>query len=272
MDNNSVNPSDNNDEEYHLTEEAGAQKYKASTSEVRSDVGDDKSRQRKKILVIIGIIIAIFCLYKLYGLFTASPIKAPLGRHPEIHNTVPAAPSVSEEQPKALSIQSPPVISEEKGMGAEETPNKIASLEQAIAQNGQAEENLQNQIAGLSSAITEIQNNIAMLTQQVGSLSQQKIPQTISKSKEKKAKSHEKIRKTLKKSVAAKKPIITPTNYNVKAMIQGRAWLISQSGATFTVSTGDELAGYGTIQDINPDKGVIVTSSGKVINYMPNDR
>jgi hypothetical protein len=59
--------------------------------------------------------------------------------------------------------------------------------------------------------------------------------------------------------------------YHLKALIPGRAWLQTREGATATVTLGDRLPGYGIIQTINTDSGIVTTSSGNVIVYGPKD-
>lgn len=277
MDNDPVNPSRNDDEEYQFSDEESAHKYESPAAASSSSIveGGDKggARTKKLILIIIGVIIGAFCLYKLYGLFTVAPSKTPLAPT----QTQPASPPVSAVSPavqKSEQITSPPVLSEEK-LEHENLKEKVSSLEQSMIQNSKTQENLQNQIGGISSAITEIQSNIAMLTQQINAIAQQKSDIDAKlKEKAEAVRKADVAKKSVKKSsyYYGKKKMQTYASYYVKAMIQGRAWLISSAGAILTVSTGDQLPGYGQIQEINPDKGIVMTSSGKVINFMPRDR
>lgn len=55
--------------------------------------------------------------------------------------------------------------------------------------------------------------------------------------------------------------------YHVEAVVPGRAWLRDHSGTTITVSKGDQIRGYGYVTNIDPENGVVVTSSGIVIRY-----
>lgn len=277
MDNDPVNPSRNDDEEYQFSDEESAHKYESPAAASSSSIveGGDKggARTKKLILIIIGLIIGAFCLYKLYGLFTVAPSKTPLAPT----QTQPASPPVSAVSPvaqKSEQITSPPVLPEEK-LEHENLKEKVSSLEQSMIQNSKTQENLQNQIGGISSAITEIQSNIAMLTQQINAIAQQKSDIDAKlKEKAEAVRKADVAKKSVKKSsyYYGKKKKQTYASYYVKAMIQGRAWLISSAGAILTVSTGDQLPGYGQIQEINPDKGIVMTSSGKVINFMPRDR
>ncbi len=55
--------------------------------------------------------------------------------------------------------------------------------------------------------------------------------------------------------------------YEVIGVIHGRAWLKNPKGNTFTIKLGDRLPGYGKVKLIEPEQGVVVTSSGDVIKF-----
>lgn len=61
--------------------------------------------------------------------------------------------------------------------------------------------------------------------------------------------------------------VAKPLVYHVKALIPGRAWLESNRGTTTSVKVGDTLKNYGQITSINPNTGMVDTSSGRVIKY-----
>ena len=43
----------------------------------------------------------------------------------------------------------------------------------------------------------------------------------------------------------------------IRALVDGRGWLVSKSGATSTVAIGSEIEGYGKVIGIYPDMGII---------------
>jgi intracellular multiplication protein IcmG len=276
MDNNPVNPSHSGDKEYQFPDEEGVRKYESPDAAFASRVnrGDNQGSNRKKLILIIsGVIIGALCLYKLYGLFTVAPSKTPLAPTPTAQmRAVPIVPSA--QKPEQINPPQTPIISEEK-FDKEGFKDKVSTLEKAIEQNSQIQENLQNQISGISSAITEVQDNIAMLTQQINTLVQQKrAAESKLQGKAEAASKPVAVEKTVKKWSARRKNKrrINDGEYYVRAMIQGRAWMVDPNGTVLTISTGDQLPGYGQIQEINADKGMIMTSSGRMINYMPQDR
>jgi intracellular multiplication protein IcmG len=59
--------------------------------------------------------------------------------------------------------------------------------------------------------------------------------------------------------------------YHIKAIVPGRAWLETGSGRTTTVRVGNKLSGYGTVTYISARDGLVILSSGEVIQYGIND-
>jgi len=271
-----VNPSQKNEEEYQFTDEESGHKYEspaAASPSSLAESGDNAGARRKKlILIIIGVIIGAFCLYKLYGLFSAGPSKTTLApTQVQTALALAAAPAAAQ---KSGQITPPkPILSEEK-LERESLKRQVTTLEQTVIQNRQTQENLQNQIGGISSAISEIQSNIAMLTQQVNTIAQKSEAEAKLKEKAEAARKAEEAKKAAKKAFyeKKKKEKVSYATYYIRAMIQGRAWLVGSNDAAFTISTGDQLPGYGQIQNIDPDKGIVMTSSGRMINYMSRDR
>ncbi|NNM58805.1 MAG: hypothetical protein HKM04_03220 [Legionellales bacterium] len=59
----------------------------------------------------------------------------------------------------------------------------------------------------------------------------------------------------------------TAPDYYVQAVIPGRAWLKSSNGQIITVTTGDAVPGYGTVETIDSQSGVVTTSTGTKIMF-----
>lgn len=71
-----------------------------------------------------------------------------------------------------------------------------------------------------------------------------------------------------KSAPQASRPQVT---YSIHALINGRAWIVSSDGLSRSVTVGDTIQGYGTVSEIDPNRGIVITSSGKVIGYGTND-
>ena len=59
--------------------------------------------------------------------------------------------------------------------------------------------------------------------------------------------------------------------YFIQAVIPGRAWLVATNGSTLTVREGTVIPGYGMVKLIDPRQGRVLTSSGQVIRFSPED-
>ena len=61
-----------------------------------------------------------------------------------------------------------------------------------------------------------------------------------------------------------KKPLLT---YHLRAVVDGRAWLVNPQGESLTVVVGESLTDYGKVTNIFASQGLIATSSGRVIQF-----
>ncbi len=60
------------------------------------------------------------------------------------------------------------------------------------------------------------------------------------------------------------KPMAQPA-LQLKAVLQGRAWLQTQNGASITVSVGERVPGMGIVKVIDPEQGKVIFSNGVVL-------
>lgn len=80
---------------------------------------------------------------------------------------------------------------------------------------------------------------------------------------------HKKPKKKKKKSVM----MVPQVDYNVKAVVPGRAWLQKDTdGSTITVSYGEKLPPYGWVRNIDLGRGLVFMSSGHIFSFAPDDR
>lgn len=59
-------------------------------------------------------------------------------------------------------------------------------------------------------------------------------------------------------------PVIT---FQLRAVVPGRAWIVGSDGRSLSVAIGDQIPQYGSVQSIDADTGVIITTSGKTIKF-----
>jgi hypothetical protein len=74
----------------------------------------------------------------------------------------------------------------------------------------------------------------------------------------------EEAKKLAEEKKMPKKPLAI---YHLRAIVDGRAWLVSPAGESLTVVVGESLTDYGKVTNIFASQGLISTSSGRVIQF-----
>lgn len=153
-------------------------------------------------------------------------------------------------------VEKPVVVAPPVEQPNAQVESQIGRLAQVVAQNQQNLSQMQDQVDNMQTALSRandsyqsMNDNLKALTAQLQKVQAQLAPKP--------------------KAVKAKK--IVPIVYNIKAIVPGRAWVMGSDGSAQSVSVGDSLPQYGRISAINADSGVVMTSSGKVIEYGSGD-
>ena len=94
----------------------------------------------------------------------------------------------------------------------------------------------------LNTSVTQLNAEVKNITQQLGEVMQKLMPK----------KAHSVV-------------------FHLRAVLPDRAWIASGSGKSLSITVGDQVPTYGTIQSIDAKNGVIETSSGRKIVYGSND-
>ncbi len=146
----------------------------------------------------------------------------------------------------------------------------------SVQQDSRLVKSLQTiQTSGASNAqeIHRLKDELRVLQQQLDDANQtnQQLKQAMVLLLQEVKKVNDQLKKTPK--VATKAPLKSApkTDYFVRAMINGRAWLLSSKGLSRSVIVGDSIPGFGTVSQIDANRGVVLTSTGKVITYGSND-
>ena len=210
--------------------------------------GTVSARNKRIILISVGLIFVLL-LPKLSDVFHVAPKKAE-----DTLASKPVQPVVQQPAPVEQ-----PIVSQQPDQPAI-APSVDPSLDEARAYRSQADgkiQELQNQVSSIQNSLAQsestneqLQKSVSQLTSQVQALSVQ-----------------------LKQQMMAEKtqPKSKKVNFYLRAVVPDRAWVMTSSGETVSVSVGDSLDQYGTIQSIDPVYGVIETSSGRKITYGSND-
>lgn len=255
---NDIYKTDKADDEYHFSDTENNTNVFSGTGEP-SKANIFERIKRKNILIAILVLIILFGIYKIADVLFSSDVTKEKIRTPVplTKPIVSPAPSIQQQQPStkssSVNAQQTPMVSE---TSSQILNNRLRNLEANDA-------GLRANSDKLTSQINDLQNSLSNLNHQFSELSgsmqdlANKQDQLISKLTPKKKEKHH---------VAPPKPI-----YYVRAMIPGRAWLVAQDGSTISVSLGDNLPGYGVVQIIDSNQGIITTNSGAIIGYSTSD-
>lgn len=199
----------------------------------------------KKMLIPVFFVVAIYMVYSV--LSWVSGHKADVS---------------SKQQQLAQQAAAPIVLTNS-------TPNidaQLADFSQAVKQQltdiAQQLSDNRDQIAGLKDAVAKNQADMADMQQSVNK-SVESMEQKVTGLQKSMV-----VKKKSKAKVKVQKQIIA---YSIRAIVPGRVWIESKDGATLSLRTGDKLEGYGVVELISPRDGLVVTSSGRTIQYGSND-
>lgn len=148
-------------------------------------------------------------------------------------------------------VQQPTVVSQ---------PNDSAmlgSLDALRAHSSRTQEeisNLRSQVSSLQSAIAQSQTDNQQLRQNLGALENQ--IKGLS----------EELQTMMTKAPTGKRIV-----YHLRAVVPDRAWITTGNGQTLTVTVGDPVSSYGKVSAIDSQQGLIMTTSGRKIQYGSND-
>jgi len=170
-----------------------------------------------------------------------------------------STPAVSTPAPTSAELP-PPTVTPQPTVAA--TPQPMPEISPVMPSSDNSK--LDNKIQGLEQQVESMQNSLSQ---------SQATNEALQKSVTQLAQQMQMLSAALQKSQASeqKSPKIKKVVFHLRAIVPDRAWVVTSSGETVSVSVGDSLDQYGTIQSIDPVYGVIETSSGRKITYGSND-
>lgn len=213
---------------------------------------------RRNALIVIGVVVVFFVMYRFIAPYFSGSKESIKPALPPVAQTMSAP--VQPTPAPVVAPQNLPVVKE-----ADEQLKKTVSTIEINQQGLRSDINsLNGQMQGLNTKLDELSSQINRLNQALGALSNQVAQQ-----------SHDvsalmvKAQPPKPKSKAG--PAMPQVTYYIQAVIPGRAWLIGSNGSILTVREGIKIGGYGLVQLIDPMQGRVVTSSGKIIRFSPQD-
>jgi intracellular multiplication protein IcmG len=214
-----------------------------------------KNINLRRIKAPIAIVLAISVLYGVFSFYNAKKIHAAEQQKAQAQEVATqqaplVAPSVRE-----VVVQSPqPSSSDQIEQVQSSMQQKIDAATQEIAGN-------RGQLLGLKDAVSQAQQDISSISQNVSQLTVA-MQQLLLEMQQLKSPAKTKSKKK------ATKPLVV---YHIRAIVPGRVWIESADGKSATLRVGDSLEGYGTVEVISPQQGMVLMSDGSYIQYGVND-
>jgi type IV secretory pathway VirB10-like protein len=254
-----------NDLEYQYSEDQLTEKP-AKEPIIQADLPVEKPARFSRKKIILGIVICAM-VGAIFQFLNHRDKAAEYGSQQEIEA---AAKASKQQQPiKPVAVKKPVEPVAEKPVEAPKP--KPAPVEKKLEEIFKPEPvkeapatsaKYDSEINGLQSGLSEVNQSVSGLQKTLTTLAAS--VQTLSNQVEQLNKEQE------KQKAAAAKPEVK-IDYYLKSIITGRAWVESEAGELTTVKVGDELPGYGKITAINPEDGLVDTSSGTAIKFAPGD-
>lgn len=186
----------------------------------------------KRIIIIAGVLVVVTTVFGVMRMMHHQPAPAPVA---------PPAPVVQ-------NVVDPEIVSQ------------LTDLKQNAINNNAAVRQLQTQVQQLTNALDQSRAAQQQLNQGLLILAGQMQQLT------------EQVKVLSKPKPVAAKPVVKAApevviTYQLRAIVPGRAWVVGSDGQSHSVTVGDTLPQYGSVQSINADEGIVITSSGKTIKF-----
>lgn len=136
--------------------------------------------------------------------------------------------------------------------------NSLSSLQEHSDRTGSDIRQLQSQMADMQNVIQQSQATNQQLQKTVDTLTAQLNTMSATLNQ---------VLANQSKSKGGPKRIV----YHLRAIQPDRAWITSSNGETLTVTLGDTIGKFGTVNLIDPVHGVVSTTGGLKVEYGPND-
>lgn len=170
-----------------------------------------------------------------------------------------------QNKPKIITTRKKPLVQQPLRQTVTQTQPNPAVTNQLSAMQQHTQEN-QTEISQLQNQITDLRAQLAQ-THVVQTQLNQSMVVLVEQLKQLTAQTHHKVSKKVKRTAPPPPPLV----FHLKAVVPGRAWIVSNNGLSESVSAGDAIPQYGTVKVVDANRGMVLTSSGKVIGYGEND-
>lgn len=226
-----------NKDEYQLPEEEKSKEY---TPQAYQHSTENVMSMLKNKRVQMGLAGAIGLAIIMYVLSTLS--KPPANNDTDTPDPNPSSGQQDEKKDTSKKDDSKPSTPEDE---------RIKQIEQDIKAQAEATTSLKSQVKKLSDDIknqdfSDIKEEMSELKSSIDEIKDQLKP----------------------KPPPKPEPKPKLQSFHLRAAQDGRAWIQNdQTGKTESVAVGDTIPTYGDVLVIDPEKGVLTTSSGRLIEF-----
>lgn len=214
--------------------------------------------------ILLGILaLFAYVIYKIYGFLVPIDEKT----------IIPVTPPMTQQAPAPIAVPAPTVAPKPVVREITEEPKTITKT---IVQSAGLSEEDRQKISRISTSVTKQQDMIVDLSKDNEYMQREynKLQREVDLANRKLDMVMKKLEDMTRPKIVEKKPepvvpVAPKPLYTlfIRAMVDGRAWLVDEKGATATVIVGHELKDYGKVEKLLVNQGIITTSSGRIIKF-----
>lgn len=218
---------------------------------------------KRNAIIVVAVFVVLMLTYKFIGsYFTGKKVV-----ENEIKPTL-AVPNAIQPAPSSVVTAPPPPV---RPVSTPVPPDLASEVHSQLSALSLSEDNLSTEVSLVHGKIGMVNNNLESLSHKLNELN--RMIAALSDKVDSQARTIERlaVKSTVNKaqhSVVRSKPRM---NYNLQAVIPGRAWIVATNGTTLTVREGSKIPGFGLVKLIDPNQGRVITSSGRVIRFSQED-
>lgn len=237
--------------EHHLDdslENEAPEPEKSSVSAFSRAFSHLPQTRNMRILLVVGVVVVLFVIFHFLHTGRVKGLPTPAPQIAQVTTTEPPPPvAQTQTQPQPIPQQSDNALS------------SLGALQASTSENTEKLNNMQSQISDMQTALAQSQASNQQLQQALTTLTDQVNTVT------------SRLNNLLAALDSGKGSLSSRIVYHIRAILPDRAWIMSNTGETLTVTIGDRIQQYGIVQSIDPQQGIIGTSSGRKIYYGRND-
>ena len=226
----------------------------------------DRLQKNSKLRLALIVGFAIILLLMLYRCSSSHPeISANQAHLRQQMHPVQSIRTLESTQPQHTNSL-PSARSDEMDAMTNQKLSELSSTQSTLQAQVQ---DFSGQLSTVNGNLNQIEANLKQLSEQLSQLAVTVQEQAkVSAILETELKQHQ-IKQRVSHPLVKRQS--APYYLYLQALIPGRAWLSDSKGDTFTVREGSNVGSYGVIRYIDAKRGRLLTSSGRIIKFKPNE-